>query len=214
MFTLLYIIISVIFILIDNSLGRNITLNAVAYTFGSDDQLYSSFLKKFNDYSKKNNLNIEINLNLISPVNSSTIIKDYGSMIETVMKKTTNLKYHIYFYDNLYISKYGPYLLNIENYLPKEHIDMYDAKILNSVCKYKDELVGLPFSLGFSALYSNIELLKKYNKTIPRTWDELIKTSRYILDEEKKLNNTDLIGYNGLFSGYYSYICNLFYINI
>jgi len=50
-------------------------------------------------------------------------------------------------------------------------------------------------------LYSNKELLKKHNKNEPKTWDELIKTARYILDEEKKLNNTDLIGYNGLFSG-------------
>jgi len=44
--------------------------------------------------------------------------------------------------------------------------------------------------------------LKKYNKTIPETWDELIETSKYILEEEKKLNkDIDLIGYNGFFNG-------------
>jgi len=50
-------------------------------------------------------------------------------------------------------------------------------------------------------LYSNRELLKKYNLKPPKTWDQLIKASKYILEEEKKLNNTDLIGYNGLFDG-------------
>ncbi len=55
--------------------------------------------------------------------------------------------------------------------------------------------------MGFSFLFSNIELLNKYNKTIPETWDELIETTEYILDREKQLNNTDLIGYNGLING-------------
>jgi len=37
---------------------------------------------------------------------------------------------------------------------------------------------------------------------VPKTWDELIETSKYIINEEKRLyNNTELIGYNGLFPG-------------
>jgi len=47
-------------------------------------------------------------------------------------------------------------------------------------------------------LYSNNELLNKYNKSIPQTWDELIKTSRYILEQEKDPN---LIAYNGFMGG-------------
>jgi len=45
--------------------------------------------------------------------------------------------------------------------------------------------------------------LEKYNKKIPKTWDELLETANYILNEEKKMNNTELIGYNGFFSGIY-----------
>jgi len=51
--------------------------------------------------------------------------------------------------------------------------------------------------------------LKKYDKKIPKTWDELIKTAKYILEKEKERDNTQIIGYNGLFSGNYIYI----YIN-
>eukprot|EP00833_Pecoramyces_ruminatium_P005035 jgi/Orpsp1_1/1179067/evm.model.c7180000067801.1 len=57
-----------------------------------------------------------------------------------------------------------------------------------------------PISIDIDALYSNINLLSKYNKEIPKTWDELLETASYILNEEKKKNNTDLIGYNGLFN--------------
>jgi len=61
--------------------------------------------------------------------------------------------------------------------------------------------------LEFSVLYSNEMLLNKYNKTIPKTWNELLETGKYILRKEKELNNTNLIGYNGLFGGIYIYIC-------
>jgi len=48
-------------------------------------------------------------------------------------------------------------------------------------------------------LYSNNILLKKYNKPIPKTWDELINTSHYIMEKE---NNTNLVAYNGFIDGY------------
>ncbi len=50
-------------------------------------------------------------------------------------------------------------------------------------------------------LYSNKSLLEKYNKNVPKTWDELLDTAKFILGEEKKNNITDIVGYNGLFSG-------------
>jgi len=56
--------------------------------------------------------------------------------------------------------------------------------------------------------------LKKYNKRPPKTWNELIETGKFILNEEKKLNfNTDLRVYNGLFDGsVISFIYILIYI--
>jgi len=55
--------------------------------------------------------------------------------------------------------------------------------------------------IGYTVLYSNKFLLEKYNKRVPKTWDELIETSKYIIGKEKELNNTDLIAYNGVFDG-------------
>ena len=56
-----------------------------------------------------------------------------------------------------------------------------------------------PVSFDFAVLYTNFNYIYKYNKTIPTTWEELIETSKYIRDEEEKLNNT-LMTYNGLFN--------------
>ena len=48
-----------------------------------------------------------------------------------------------------------------------------------------------------SALFSNGELLDKYDKKPPKTWDELMSLSEYIVEKE---NNT-LLRYNGSFNG-------------
>ncbi|OUM62225.1 hypothetical protein PIROE2DRAFT_62022 [Piromyces sp. E2] len=45
-----------------------------------------------------------------------------------------------------------------------------------------------------------MDLLNKYKKEVPKTWDDLIKTGKYIYNEELKNNNNnynDLIIYNG-----------------
>jgi len=50
-------------------------------------------------------------------------------------------------------------------------------------------------------MYSNMDLLNKYNRTIPETWDDFLDTASYILKEERKLNNTKLVAYSGCFDG-------------
>jgi len=58
-----------------------------------------------------------------------------------------------------------------------------------------------PIYADYTILYSNMVLLNKYKKRIPKTWEELYNTAKYIIEKEKELNNTDLIGYNGLLIG-------------
>ncbi|OUM62421.1 hypothetical protein PIROE2DRAFT_11271, partial [Piromyces sp. E2] len=53
-----------------------------------------------------------------------------------------------------------------------------------------------PILLKFKILFSNDVLLKKYQKEIPKTWDDLIETAKDILKGE---NDENLIGYNGYF---------------
>jgi len=51
-------------------------------------------------------------------------------------------------------------------------------------------------------MYTNMFLIKKYGKLAPTTWNELIETGKYIMEQEKLNGNTDLIAYNGLFGKY------------
>lgn len=56
-------------------------------------------------------------------------------------KKDT--KYDIYFYDISYIIDYDKYLINLREYLPESHIDMYNLEILKDYCTQNDKLIGL-----------------------------------------------------------------------
>jgi len=56
-----------------------------------------------------------------------------------------------------------------------------------------------PINSGYSVLYSNKHLLEKYGKDVPKTWNELIETAKFIIEKEKLEGNDDIIGYNGLF---------------
>ena len=66
----------------------------------------------------------------------------FKSLVESSVKKQSN-PFDVYLYDSKHINVYGPLLLNLNLNLPKEHIEMYDSKVLKEECTYKDELVGL-----------------------------------------------------------------------
>jgi len=170
-----------------------------ALAFGRDDseQSYTSLVEDFNNYSQQNKLNIKINITLLSIKNSTFSMIDYGTIVDAFLKKN---KFDLYFYDNVYIERYGKYLQELDDLIPESHISLFDPKVIEESCKYKKKLVGLPVVLGFSVLYSNPIYLNKYNKKVPETWDELLETSKYILKQEREqYNNYDLVGYNGLF---------------
>jgi len=53
-----------------------------------------------------------------------------------------------------------------------------------------------------NVLFSNQELLDKYGMRVPKTWDELMNTSKFIVEKEKQQNfKSTLKRYNGSFNG-------------
>ncbi|OUM64590.1 hypothetical protein PIROE2DRAFT_60550 [Piromyces sp. E2] len=144
-------------------------------------------------------MDIYLTMNLFTDKNSTLNYDDYASTIEYEMRKKS-YNYDLFVYDPLNVKRYSPYLEDLRKWLPKEHLDKYDAGDSRKICTYNGEWLALPIFLKYMVLYSNNYYLKKYNITIPKTWDELINKTEYILNEENKLNNNDnLIGYNGLF---------------
>jgi len=173
-------------------------LNVVAFSYTESTQVFTVVVNKFNEYARKNNIDINLKIELYTENNSTSVVDDFGSTIELLLKKNKN-KYDLYFYDNMYSPRYSSYLVDLRDWLPEEHIAMYSSGIASESCTYKGKWVGLPLTTEYVVLYSNTGLLNKYEKEIPKTWDELIETGKFILENERKNGNIDLIGYNGLF---------------
>jgi len=182
-------------------------INAIAYSTDEKSYIFNSYVNEFNEYSKKNNLNIKLNLNLVT--NSLISSEEINNILESLLKEKST-QYDIYFYDITLSKNYSPYLLDLKPLLPKENIDLYDESLISQISYYDKKLTGLPISLSYNALFSNKDLLNKYKKRIPRTWKELIDTSKYIIEKEKQLNNTQLIAYNGLFSDPDQSTCSIY----
>eukprot|EP00833_Pecoramyces_ruminatium_P004711 jgi/Orpsp1_1/1178743/evm.model.c7180000066564.2 len=205
-----YIFVIVTLIISKIVLSQTIDINAVAFSGNGAAPLYSNFINDFNTYSKENNLNINLNLNFVSNVNLVNGDVEYESFLDTLFMKKSK-KYDIIFFDNIYRAKFGSYMLDLKNLLPKEHIDMYMEGIANQTCIFNNRIIGLPVVIDFNILYCNNEYLEKYKKDIPKTWDELISTSKYILKMEKELyNNTELFSYNGYFSDDEGGMCSIY----
>jgi len=55
-------------------------------------------------------------------------------------------------------------------------------------------------SVDILVLYYNGDLLKQYGKEVPKTWNELIETAKYITEQEKN-NGRTLTAYNPFLDG-------------
>jgi len=74
--------------------------------------------------------------------NSTSKVTNYETTIETLLAKKSN-KYDIYFFFTGNSKKSGRYLVNLEEWLPKEYIDMFDPGLLSDSCIYNKHVVGL-----------------------------------------------------------------------
>jgi len=171
-----------------------IKIKALAFSYTEKRHLYLSLAKAFNDYSKQYGLDIELDLELLTPENSTSETVSIISSMDSLLKKRSD-KYDIYVYPGPYAIRFSNHLIDLKKYISDEHLNLYSEKILYNG---NDVLTGMPLNIDVSSLYSNQILLNKYGKQIPKTWDELIDTAQYILQKEKEEDpDSDLVGYNG-----------------
>jgi len=70
------------------------------------------------------------------------------------------------------------------------------------------KLVALPAFTDAPALYYRTDLLEKYGKTVPATWEELTATAQEIQDAERAAGNTEIWGFVFQGNAYEGLTCN------
>jgi len=121
-----------------------VEINILAFSYTADkNETNVGEKEKFREYAERNNIkNITINIDILKYDKPSDSYSYFKSLVESLLKKGKN-PYDMFFYNSKYTSIYGPYLLNLNSNLPKEHIEMYNPRVLKEECTYNNELVGL-----------------------------------------------------------------------
>jgi len=70
------------------------------------------------------------------------------------------------------------------------------------------KLVALPMFLGAPALYYRSDLLEKYDRPVPETWEQMTETAKIIMDGERAEGNDDMWGFVFQGAPYEGLTCN------
>eukprot|EP00833_Pecoramyces_ruminatium_P012208 jgi/Orpsp1_1/1186240/evm.model.d7180000049123.1 len=181
----------------------------MVYDFTVYDDLYNTLTNDFNQYSKNNKLDIELEMTLFSDKNSTSGTDTYSSTVDAYLRKKSKV-YDMYVYDPIFTRVYSSHFIDLKEWLNKDILKLFMDGDASKISTYKGKWVSLPVFIKYKVMYSNMKYLNNYGKKIPRTWDELIETGEYILNEEHQKNNTSLVGYNGLFPGSENTICSIY----
>lgn len=89
--------------------------------------------------------------------------------------------------DIVFVGAFGDYIAPLEEYITPQEVDAEDIFDTVKACMYKDgHLVALPLYTDVEVLFYRSDLLKKYNKPVPQTWQELYETALYIQHKERQ----------------------------
>ncbi len=69
---------------------------------------------------------------------------------------------------------------------------------------FEDRLYAVPWYIDAGLLYFRQDLLKKYNRTVPKTWQELVKTAQAVTAKQK-----DVYGFIWQGKQYEGLVCNV-----
>jgi len=122
--------------------SKNIELTALGISYSDDSEFYTYLFKEFNEYKKKNNLDINIDLTVISQNNSTASPLAFKTQLSSLHKKKKKT-YDLIFYDIQDLKDMDKYFIDLNKYLDKDHISMYDPDILSVACIRNNLLIGL-----------------------------------------------------------------------
>jgi len=198
-----------LFLCISHSLATE-TVNFAVVGYDIYNNLYSMIQESFNAYSKANHLDIDLKITMLMYKNTTLGRVSYDPTINSLIENQSS-DYDMYVFDPVYTKKYSPHFVDLKDWIPEQHMNLYtSSEDVAKVGMFNGQWVGLPLSMNYMVLYSNAAYLEKYNRNVPKTWDEFISTGKYILEQERQRNNYKLIGYNGYFTNDDNSICSLY----
>ena len=113
----------------------------------------------------------------------------------------------VYTIDVTWAGIMGDFLIDLRTAIAREDAeDFFPAFVAADTSK--GELKAVPWYIDAGLLYYRTDLLAKYGKRVPLTWEELTETAAYIQERERALGNSDLWGFVFQGRAYEGLTCN------
>lgn len=135
------------------------------------------------------NPNVEVNV-LDTPDLSNDRLGLYLQFLEAESPKVD-----VYQIDVIWPGDLGEHFIDFYDYGAEKVVDKHFDSIIQNNTTPDGRLVALPWFTDAGLLYYRSDLLEKYDREVPETWDELEETARYIMKKEREAGNQDFYGY-------------------
>ncbi|WP_112943408.1 MULTISPECIES: ABC transporter substrate-binding protein [unclassified Rhizobium] len=124
---------------------------------------------------------------------------------QLIAAKSTDID--VLFLDVIWLGMFKNGLLDLKTVIPQADQDKHFASTLNAA-KLDGNLVAMPAYMDVGLMFYRKDLLEKYGKQPPKTWDELAATAKEIQDKERADGKGDMWGYAWQAKSYEGLTCD------
>lgn len=114
----------------------------------------------------------------------------------------------VLFIDVIWIGMLQRNMLDLKPLVPAEEVAQHFQSTIDAATTQDGRLVALPWYMDTGLMYYRKDLLEKYGKQAPKTWDELTETAKEIQEKERAAGNPDLWGFTWQGKSYEGLTCD------
>ncbi|PLX29926.1 MAG: ABC transporter substrate-binding protein [Alphaproteobacteria bacterium] len=114
----------------------------------------------------------------------------------------------VYQIDTTWAGLLKDHLMPLSEHISKEQTDLYHQTLIQNNT-IDGQLLALPWYVDIGLLIYRKDLLEKYQKDVPKTWDALAETAEYIQQKEREAGNKKIWGYVFTAKAFEGLTCNV-----
>lgn len=114
----------------------------------------------------------------------------------------------VLFIDVIWIGMLQRNMLDLKPLVPAEEVAQHFQSTIDAATTQDGRLVALPWYMDTGLMYYRKDLLEKYGKQPPKTWDELTEMAKLIQEKERAAGNPDLWGFTWQGKSYEGLTCD------
>lgn len=114
----------------------------------------------------------------------------------------------VLFIDVIWIGMLQRNMLDLKPLVPAEEVAQHFQSTIDAATTQDGRLVALPWYMDTGLMYYRKDLLEKYGKQPPKTWDELTETAKFIQEKERAAGSPDLWGFTWQGKSYEGLTCD------